>query len=137
MNFVINPWGVQCTIGWSDFERKKYYTFYVVPNCCWNPNPKCHVLMLPLSLVAGPQKIRTVTQKSVKKNLFKHFWSLRQGGTHYLIFLKYTWSAEICRFSKIEKKVLNHSTPVYNVTLLLKLAILINWWKSQKCFSNK
>ena len=56
-------------IGWSDFEEeKKCYTFYVVPNCCWTPNPKFQVLMMPLSLVAGPQKIWTVTPQ---KKLFE------------------------------------------------------------------
>ena len=49
------------------WREKKCYTFYVVPNCCWTPNPKCHVLMLPLSLVAGPQKMWTVTLKSEEK----------------------------------------------------------------------
>ena len=53
-------------VGWRDFE-KKCYTFYFVPNCCWTPIPKFNVSMLPLSLVAGPQKIWTVTLKSAKK----------------------------------------------------------------------
>ena len=44
--------------------------------------------MLPLSVVAGPQKMLTVTLKSAKIVFKKHFSSLRQGGTYSLIYLK-------------------------------------------------
>ena len=42
-----------CGIWWSDFEEKKCYTLYGVPNCCWTPIPKFHALMLPLSVLQG------------------------------------------------------------------------------------
>ena len=75
-----------CTLGWSDFEEKKCYTLYVVPNCCWTPIPKFHVLMLPLSLVARPLKILAVTLKSTQiqflkpatgGNVFFDFWKVK------------------------------------------------------------
>ena len=50
------------SVGWSDFA-KKCYTFYVVPNCWRTPIQKFNVFTLSLSLVAGPQKIWTVTLK--------------------------------------------------------------------------
>ena len=57
------------------FWKIKSYTSYVVPNCCRTPIPKFQVFMLPLSLVAGPSKIWTVTLKWAKKyflfNIFK------------------------------------------------------------------
>ena len=40
------------------FWKIKSYTFYVVPNFCWTPIPKFHVLMLPISLVGRPLKMR-------------------------------------------------------------------------------
>ena len=61
-------------IGWSDLEIK-CYTFYVVPNCCWTPIPKCHVFLMPLSF----QKIWTVTLKSAHKKLFKVFKACGRG----------------------------------------------------------
>ena len=49
-------------VGWSDFEKS-----YVMPNCGRTPIPKLHVFMLPLSLVAGPQKMLNVTLKCAKQ----------------------------------------------------------------------
>ena len=43
------------------------YTFHGVADCCRTPVPKFHVLML---LVAGPQKMLTVTVKSREKKVF-------------------------------------------------------------------
>ena len=72
-------------VGWRDFE-KKCYTFYFVPNCCWTPIPKFNVSMLPLSLVAGPQKIWTVTLKSAHKKICMTFLKPATGGRYSLIF---------------------------------------------------
>ena len=59
------------------FWKIKIYTFYVVPKCCRTPNKKLYVFMLPLSLVAGPLNILTVTLKWAKQiflfNIFKGF----------------------------------------------------------------
>ena len=52
-----------CSLGWSDFEKIKSYTFFIVPNCCRTPIPKFRLFMLLLILVAGPQKIWTITIK--------------------------------------------------------------------------
>ena len=60
--------------------KKKCYIFYVVPNCCWTPNPKFHVLIFPFSLVAGPQKIWTVTLNQPNKHA--------TGGNIFFDFLK-------------------------------------------------
>ena len=69
---------IRYKLGWSDFE-KKYYTFYVVPNCCRAPLPKFHVLMLPFhALVAGPQKILTVT---LKWAIFFYSFNIYKGRT--------------------------------------------------------
>ena len=35
------------------WKKKKIYTIYDVPNCCWTSIPKFHVLMLPLALVVN------------------------------------------------------------------------------------
>ena len=73
------------------FWKIKSCTFYVVPNCCRTPIPKCHVFMLPLSLVAGPLKILTVTLKCAKKQfLFK-------------IFKVFTWN-KVCSLACLKAK---------------------------------
>ena len=64
-------------LGWSDFEEKTAYTFHVMPNCCRNLIPKCHVLMMLLNL--------TVTLKTSEKNVFLSLW---QGGTYSFICVK-------------------------------------------------
>ena len=51
-------------------EQKNVDTFYVVPNCFRNPVLKFHILMLLFLLVAGHQKILTVTLS--KNILFKN-----------------------------------------------------------------
>ena len=57
------------------YNRVEWFwiVLYVVPNCCWTPIPKFHVLMLPLSLVARPLKIWAVTLKWEEKNVFITF----------------------------------------------------------------
>ena len=52
---------------------KSYMYFYVVPNCCRTPIQKCHVFVLPLSLVAGPLKILTFTLKWAQTNFYLTF----------------------------------------------------------------
>ena len=84
-NQTIPWWKGTCTLGWSDFE-KKCYTLYVVPNCCWTPIPKFHVLMLPISLVAKPLKIWTVTLKSTHKIFFQTFLKPATKGKRILWF---------------------------------------------------
>ena len=44
------------TLGWSDFERKKSYTLYVVPNGCRTSIPKFHDFMLHFHLSQGLRK---------------------------------------------------------------------------------
>ena len=39
------------SVGWIDFEKIRHFLCYA--NCYRNPIPKCHVLMLLFTLVAG------------------------------------------------------------------------------------
>ena len=73
-------------VGWRDFEEKKMLHI-LVPNCCWTPIPKFQALMMPVSLVAGTQKIWTVTLKSAKK-LKKKFLKPETEGNVFFDFLK-------------------------------------------------
>ena len=57
-NICISLFNEYSKIGWSDFERKKSYTFYVVPNCCRTPIPKFHVIMLHFHLMQCLGKFR-------------------------------------------------------------------------------
>ena len=125
--------------GRVEWFQNKRYRFYVVPKCCRILFPKFHVLLLPFSLVAGPQKkIDCYPKISTQKFFCLTFINPREGERLCdflkmktlpsvrrvcalrtaeiadfleLNFLKYTWSTEMWRFSKIEK-VLNHSTLV-------------------------
>ena len=47
------------TLGWCEFEEEKMLHFQCSAKLFWTPIPKC--LFVAFSLVAGPQKILTVT----------------------------------------------------------------------------
>ena len=62
---------IHCILGWSDFERKKCYTFYVVPYCCWTPIKKN--IKPPFFQIILLQKV-LLSKRKVSANLFKFFF---------------------------------------------------------------
>ena len=43
INLIFPPCRLYCRLGWSDFGRKKLFTFHILPNCWRTPNPKFRV----------------------------------------------------------------------------------------------
>ena len=80
---------------------------------CGIPIPKFHVFMLPLSLVAGPQKIWTVTlhKMSTPKNCILNFFSFTWTKIFYLACLKAKTEVILikpfCPFLEENKKIHN------------------------------
>ena len=74
---------LQCTVGWTDFEKSFFHTFHVVLNCCRTPIPKLYILMLLNSLSNGFRKFgRLPKNHPEKKTNFITFWCLQQVGMY-------------------------------------------------------
>ena len=65
-----------CTLGWSDFCRKKLNTGHVVPNCYRTPIPKCRFEMLLLTWHRASENCDCYPKIKTKK--LKPFWILCQ-----------------------------------------------------------
>ena len=78
------------TLGWSDFERKKCYTLYVVPNGCRTSIPKFHDFMLHFHLSQGLRKFWVLPKMNKKK-------------FYFFIFKGCTWN-KICSLACLKTK---------------------------------